>query len=179
MDAMQAAQFRSRAQKFIQQDQIKTVEKEQSPQTTSEIKEIRQDISILKDQINEVFNRLFTGNNELAETPEPKSVRYLSIAEIIGLVCTYYPISRTAMLSPSRTAIICRFRHIAMYLAKTHTLKSLPEIGRRFTHRDHTTVLHGVRKIANLRLCDWELCYDLVILEQNINERALLPPPHP
>jgi chromosomal replication initiator protein len=59
-------------------------------------------------------------------------------------------VSRADLLSSRRTANVVRPRQVAMYLAKILTLRSLPEIGRRFGGRDHTTVLHAVRKIETL-----------------------------
>ena len=78
---------------------------------------------------------------------EPKRVK---IEDIQRAVARHYNVSRADMLSSRRTANVVRPRQIAMYLAKTLTLRSLPEIGRRFGGRDHTTVLHAVRKIENL-----------------------------
>lgn len=69
------------------------------------------------------------------------------VEEIQRAVCQFYGVSKLDLLSKRRTANICRPRQIAMYLAKTLTFRSLPEIGRRFGNRDHTTVLHAVRKI--------------------------------
>ena len=78
---------------------------------------------------------------------EPKRVK---IEDIQRIVARQYNVSRADLLSSRRTANVVRPRQIAMYLAKTLTLRSLPEIGRRFGGRDHTTVLHAVRKIENL-----------------------------
>jgi chromosomal replication initiator protein len=72
-------------------------------------------------------------------------------------VARHYNVSRTDICSARRTANVVRPRQVAMYLAKTLTLRSLPEIGRRFGGRDHTTVLHAVRKIAALIPKDAEL----------------------
>jgi hypothetical protein len=72
------------------------------------------------------------------------------VEDIQRAVCRRYGVSRADMLSARRTATIVLPRQIAMYLAKTITLRSLPEIGRRFGGRDHTTVLHAVRKIEAL-----------------------------
>ena len=84
---------------------------------------------------------------DLVKTREPKRVK---IEDIQKLVANHYNISRADILSSRRTATVVRPRQIAMYLAKALTLRSLPEIGRRFGGRDHTTVLHAVRKIENL-----------------------------
>jgi chromosomal replication initiator protein len=81
---------------------------------------------------------------DLVKNREPKRVK---IEDIQKLVATRYNVSRSDILSERRTAAVVRPRQIAMYLAKVLTLRSLPEIGRRFGGRDHTTVLHAVRKI--------------------------------
>jgi chromosomal replication initiator protein len=74
------------------------------------------------------------------------------------------------MLSSRRTANVVRPRQIAMYLAKTLTLRSLPEIGRRFGGRDHTTVLHAVRKIETLADGDKALSEEIEILKRMLME---------
>ena len=84
---------------------------------------------------------------DLVRPQDPKRVR---IEDIQRTVARQYNVSRADLLSSRRTANVVRPRQIAMYLAKTLTLRSLPEIGRRFGGRDHTTVLHAVRKIEAL-----------------------------
>ena len=81
---------------------------------------------------------------DLVRTREPRRVK---IEDIQKLVATRYNVSRADILSERRTAAVVKPRQIAMYLSKTLTPRSLPEIGRRFGGRDHTTVLHAVRKI--------------------------------
>lgn len=88
-----------------------------------------------------------------------------TIQEIQREVCRYYRVTRVDLLSERRTMSIVRPRQIAMYLAKTITLRSLPEIGRRFGGRDHTTVLHSVRKITALRMSNESLDAELAELE--------------
>jgi chromosomal replication initiator protein len=80
----------------------------------------------------------------------PQDPRRVMIEDIQRTVARQYNVSRADLLSSRRTANVVRPRQIAMYLAKTLTLRSLPEIGRRFGGRDHTTVLHAVRKIGTL-----------------------------
>ena len=77
---------------------------------------------------------------------EPKRVK---IEDIQRVVARQYNVSRSDLLSSRRTANVVRPRQVAMYLAKTLTLRSLPEIGRRFGGRDHTTVLHAVRNYGD------------------------------
>ncbi len=85
-----------------------------------------------------------TAIRDLVRLREPKRVR---IEDIQKLVAARYNVSRADILSDRRTAAVVKPRQIAMYLAKALTLRSLPEIGRRFGGRDHTTVLHAVRKV--------------------------------
>lgn len=80
-------------------------------------------------------------------------------------ICTRYGIRLADLLGPYRVARFVRPRHIAMYLVATLTEKSLPEIGRRFGGRDHTTVLHARDKIAALRVLDAEFDDELIALE--------------
>jgi len=84
---------------------------------------------------------------DLIRPAEPKRVR---IEDIQRIVARQYNVSRSDLLSSRRTANVVRPRQVAMYLSKILTLRSLPEIGRRFGGRDHTTVLHAVRKIEAL-----------------------------
>jgi chromosomal replication initiator protein len=73
-------------------------------------------------------------------------------------------------LSSRRTANVVRPRQVAMYLAKPLTLRSLPEIGRRFGGRDHTTVLHAVRKIEGLVGDDAMLADEIEVLKRQLQE---------
>lgn len=81
---------------------------------------------------------------------EPKEPARPSVIDVQRAVAKFYNVPRTDILSARRTAPIVRPRQVAMYLAKTLTLRSFPELGRRFGGRDHTTVLHAVRKITNI-----------------------------
>lgn len=83
-------------------------------------------------------------------------------------VADYYRIKVADMYSKRRPANIARPRQIAMYLSKELTQKSLPEIGELFGGRDHTTVLHAVRKIAQERAKNAELNHELHVLEQTV-----------
>ncbi len=100
---------------------------------------------------------------------EPKRIR---IEDIQRAVSRHYNVSRTELLSNRRKRAIVRPRQIAMYLAKTLTLRSLPEIGRRFGGRDHTTVLHAVKKIEGLSDTDEKLAREIELLERLIKEQT-------
>ncbi|MDR0212879.1 MAG: chromosomal replication initiator protein DnaA [Comamonas sp.] len=94
--------------------------------------------------------------------------RQISVENIQKTVADYYKIKVADMYSKKRPASIARPRQIAMYLAKELTQKSLPEIGELFGGRDHTTVLHAVRKIAGERQTNTELNQQLHVLEQTL-----------
>ena len=78
----------------------------------------------------------------------------------------HYNIRLSDMIGPKRVRTIARPRQIAMYLAKQLTSRSLPDIGRRFGGRDHTTIMHGVRKIEELMTADSQLSDDLQLLKR-------------
>jgi chromosomal replication initiator protein len=94
--------------------------------------------------------------------------RQISVENIQKTVADYYKIKVVDMCSKKRTSSIARPRQIAMYLAKELTHKSLPEIGELFGGRDHTTVLHSVRKIIAERKLSTELNQQLHTLEQTL-----------
>jgi chromosomal replication initiator protein len=104
---------------------------------------------------------------DLIRPQEPKRVK---IEDIQRIVARQYNVSRADLLSSRRTANVVRPRQVAMYLAKTLTLRSLPEIGRRFGGRDHTTVLHAVRKIENLVGNDAMLADEIEVLKRQLQE---------
>jgi chromosomal replication initiator protein len=90
--------------------------------------------------------------------------RRVTIDEIQRRVSDHYRIRQAEMSSARRAREVARPRQIAMYLAKQLTPRSLPEIGRRFGGRDHTTVIHAVRQIEKLRQTDAELDADVRLL---------------
>ncbi|HET9977107.1 MAG TPA: chromosomal replication initiator protein DnaA [Burkholderiaceae bacterium] len=94
--------------------------------------------------------------------------RQISVENIQKTVADFYKIKVADMYSKKRPASIARPRQIAMYLAKEMTQKSLPEIGDNFGGRDHTTVLHAVRKIGGERTKNTELNQQLHVLEQTL-----------
>ncbi|QGM44213.1 chromosomal replication initiator protein DnaA [Methylocystis heyeri] len=109
-----------------------------------------------------------TAIRDLVRTQEPKRVK---IDDIQKLVASHYNITRADILSSRRTANVVRPRQIAMYLSKMLTLRSLPEIGRRFGGRDHTTVLHAVRKIEELAAKDQSLVEVIDLLKRILTEQ--------
>ena len=114
------------------------------------------------DRIDEILGHIYRSG-------EPKRVR---IEDIQRIVARHYNVSKTELLSNRRTRTIVKPRQVAMYLSKVMTPRSLPEIGRRFGGRDHTTVLHAVRKIEDLSGADNTLAQELELLRRLINEQA-------
>ena len=94
------------------------------------------------------------------------SDRKVTVEEIQRKVAEHYNIRLSDLVGPKRVRTLARPRQIAMYLAKQMTSRSLPEIGRRFGGRDHTTIMHGVRKIEELRVEDRSLSEDIDLLRR-------------
>ena len=94
------------------------------------------------------------------------SERKISIEEIQRKVAEHYNIRLSDMIGPKRVRTFARPRQVAMYLCKQLTSRSLPEIGRRFGGRDHTTVMHGVRRIEELRQQDGQIDEDIEMLRR-------------
>ena len=100
---------------------------------------------------------------DLVKNREPKRVK---IEDIQRIVAKHYNVSRADILSLRRTATVVKPRQVAMFLSKALTPRSLPEIGRRFGGRDHTTVLHAVRKIEGLVARDVALAEEVELLKR-------------
>ncbi len=92
--------------------------------------------------------------------------RKITIEEIQRRVAEYYNVRLADMLSARRARAVARPRQVAMYLSKQLTTRSLPEIGRKFGGRDHTTVIHAVRKIDELRAADSGMDEDVDLLRR-------------
>ena len=107
---------------------------------------------------------------EVRDLIRPQEPKRIKIEDIQRVVARQYNVSRSDLLSSRRTANVVRPRQVAMYLAKTLTLRSLPEIGRRFGGRDHTTVLHAVRKIEALVARDTALSEEVESLKRQLQE---------
>ncbi len=116
--------------------------------------------SLSIDRVDELLGHLVNAG-------EPKRVR---IEDIQRIVSRHYNVSRQEMISNRRTRTIVKPRQIAMFLSKTMTPRSFPEIGRRFGGRDHTTVLHAVRKIEGLLEEDTKLSHEIELLRRLISE---------
>jgi len=97
------------------------------------------------------------------------SDRQVTIDEIMRKVADHYTMRMTDMIGPRRSRSIARPRQVAMYLAKTLTSKSLPEIGRCFGNRDHTTVIHAVRKVEALLQTDDQTSENVKLLRRMLD----------
>jgi chromosomal replication initiator protein len=113
------------------------------------------------------FEELDKMLGHLVRSQDTKRVR---IEDIQKIVARQFNVSRNDLLSNRRTRVIVRPRQVAMYLAKVMTPRSLPEIGRRFGGRDHTTVLHAVRKIEDMSSKDQKLAREIELLKRLILE---------
>ncbi len=98
------------------------------------------------------------------------SDRKVTVEEIQRKVAEHFNIRMSDMIGPKRQRSIARPRQVAMYLSKALTTRSLPDIGRRFGGRDHTTVMHGVRRIEALKASDTQLAEDLEMLRRALEE---------
>ena len=104
---------------------------------------------------------------DLMRGAEPRRVR---IDDILRTVSKHYGVNRGDLLSGRRNRSIVRPRQIGMYLAKLLTSRSLPEIGRRFGNRDHTTVLHAIRKVEQLMSDDNQLREEIELLKRLLRD---------
>ena len=138
--------------------------------------EIKTSIRELVGAINRIvsFSRIYNKAPNISETkvilkdllnlPENK----VTIDLIQSTVCKFYKISKNEMLSSRRSRYLVRPRQTAIYLTKILTSKSLPEIGREFSNRDHTTIIHSVKTIEKLKKDDPELNNNIDILKNKI-----------
>jgi len=108
-----------------------------------------------------------TVEEALGELPV-KAERRITVDDIQKTVASYFSITVDDLISKRRTKAVVRPRHIAMYLAKTMTTRSLPDIGRRFGGRDHSTVIHAVNKITETLTSDAVLAEDVEALRRRL-----------
>ena len=138
--------------------------------------EIRSNIREVVGALNRVisFSRIYNKVPSLAETKIilkdllNMSENKVTIDLIQTIVCKFFKISKNEMLSARRSRYLVRPRQTAIYLSKVLTSKSLPEIGRSFSNRDHTTVIHSVKTIERLKNEDKELSLNIDSLKNKI-----------
>ncbi len=106
----------------------------------------------------------------LSDLIRPRDNKRVRIEDILKIVSRHYKVARNDLLSSRRSRDVVRPRQIAMYLAKSLTSRSLPEIGRRFGGRDHTTVLHSVRKVEQMIKDDADLGQEIELLKRMLEE---------
>ena len=139
-------------------------------------KEIKNSIRELVGALNRIvsFSRIY---NKTPNISEVKIVlkdllnfkeNKVTVDHIQSLVCKFFKISKTEMLSSRRSRYLVRPRQTAIYLTKILTSKSLPEIGRDFSNRDHTTVIHSIKTIENLKKNDNDLSNNIDTLKNQI-----------
>ena len=122
---------------------------------------------------NQLTGELITvplAEKTLADLIRARDAKRVRIEDILKIVSRHYKVPRNELLSARRSRDVVRPRQIAMYLAKALTSRSLPEIGRRFGGRDHTTVLHAVRKIEALVSKDIALSDEVELLKRQLQE---------
>ncbi len=138
--------------------------------------EIRSNVREVVGALNRIisFSRIYNKVPSLAETKIilkdllNMSENKVTIDLIQTIVCKFFKISKNEMLSARRSRYLVRPRQTAIYLAKALTSKSLPEIGRSFSNRDHTTVIHSVKTIEKLKNEDKELSLNIDNLKNKI-----------
>jgi hypothetical protein len=132
------------------------------------------DYSIWPDWVNEFVHGAPSSN--VIEVPFPVERPYVvhkiypRIDDIIRIVAAFYEKEVDDLISFRRTWPIVRPRQMACYLCKTMTIRSLPEIGRKMGDRDHTTILHAVRKIERLRDTDDRTADEIQLLRIRISD---------
>ena len=139
-------------------------------------KEIKNSIRELVGALNRIvsFSRIYNKKPNISETKIilkdllNYSENKITVDLIQSLVCKFFKISKTEMLSSRRSRYLVRPRQTAIYLTKLLTSKSLPEIGRDFSNRDHTTVIHSIKTIEALKKSDSELCNNIDTLKNQI-----------
>tara|TARA_B100000475_G_C14788850_1_gene226754 strand:- start:43 stop:564 length:522 start_codon:yes stop_codon:yes gene_type:complete len=120
------------------------------------------------------FSRIYNKIPTLAETKVVLkdllnlSENKVTIDLIQTLVCKFFKISKNEMLSSRRSRYLVRPRQTAIYLTKILTSKSLPEIGREFSNRDHTTIIHSVKTIEKIKEKDPDMVENIKILKNQI-----------
>ncbi|MFK4812243.1 chromosomal replication initiator protein DnaA [Devosia sp. ZW T5_3] len=122
---------------------------------------------------NQLTGELITvplAEKTLADLIRARDAKRVRIEDILKIVSRHYKVPRNELLSARRSRDVVRPRQIAMFLAKALTSRSLPEIGRRFGGRDHTTVLHSVRKVESMIKDDIELAQEIELLKRMLEE---------
>jgi len=157
---------------YIINDQIKISDETQKFISS----EIKTNIRELTGALNRIasYSRIYNKEPNLSEIKIilkdllNLSENIITIDLIQSTVCKFFKISKNEMLSPRRSRYLVRPRQVAIYLTKILTSKSLPEIGREFSNRDHTTIIHSVKTIEKLKNENSELSSNIDNLKNQI-----------
>ena len=153
-------------------DQIKVSDEIKNLISTEMTTSVRELVGAINRTVS--FSRIYNKMPNLAETKIVLkdllnlSENKVTIDLIQTLVCKFFKISKNEMLSSRRSRYLVRPRQTAIYLTKILTSKSLPEIGREFSNRDHTTIIHSVRTIEKLKEKDPEMVENINKLKNQI-----------
>ena len=136
---------------------------------TDSVRELEGGLYTLVARAGERLSKLTLDEAQAIVRPHLREVeRRITVDDIQKATADHYGLKQSDLLCERRTRAVARPRHVAMYLAKTLTTRSYPDIGRRFGGRDHTTVLHGVRRIEQLKAEDSALTADLEALVRKL-----------
>ena len=136
---------------------------------TDSVRELEGALNTLSARAGEGLSRLTLDEVQAILRPHLRSgEKRITIDDIQKATAEHYGMKQADLLSERRNRAVARPRQAAMWLAKQLTTRSLPDIGRRFGGRDHTTVLHAVRRIEALRAEDSALSQDLETLTRKL-----------
>ncbi len=134
---------------------------------TAPVARLRGEVLRLANKIGALESiELLTAYAERVDTGE--FIGPVTIARVQERVARFYGLPVAEMKSSRRSAAVARPRQVAMYLSRNLTPRSLPEIGRRFGWRDHTTVIHAIKATDRRRLLDADLDNDIKLLEREL-----------
>jgi len=163
MDAFQAARFCARAQSFVKQPMpdVRSVDESRVAELSNKCEILETKTAQLEHQLSELIHTISTNLPQVFE-------RDVTIGIIIKTVANYYKCTKNDLIGARKTFPLVLYRQMAIYLSRIMTTRSMPQIGRQFGNRDHTTVIHAVRRITDTRLKNADLCFELYELERNI-----------
>jgi len=130
-----------------------------------ELRAILNELIHITNSVHHIIPRILAAASVVVD-PDPNSVR---IDDIVKLVAGHFKVTSIDIYSQRRNHRVIKPRHVAMYLCRHMTTRSLPEIGRFFNNRDHSTVFHAVRSIEDEMTRDDGLARDVALLTQQIS----------
>ena len=136
---------------------------------TESVRELEGGLNTLVARAGERLSKLSLDEVQAIVRPHLRETeRRITVDDIQKAVAEHYGLKQADLLCERRTRAVARPRHVAMYLAKSMTTRSYPDIGRRFGGRDHTTVLHAVKRIDALKVEDPALAADIELLARKL-----------